>query len=83
MILTIILMDLLTGVEGHINGSQHIPFTLLQKNINVFTSQEDEKICVLYCQKGMRSKKAAEWLLLAGFKNIYSLKGGFEAWSTR
>ncbi|OGT52791.1 MAG: hypothetical protein A3E84_03955 [Gammaproteobacteria bacterium RIFCSPHIGHO2_12_FULL_42_13] len=69
-------------VEGHISGSQHIPFTLLQKNTNVFTSQGDGKICVLYCQKGVRSKKAAEWLLLAGFKNIFSLKGGFEAWSS-
>ncbi len=75
--------ELSEHVQGHISGSQHIPFTLLQKNINVFTAQEDEKICVLYCQKGMRSKQAAEWLLLSGFKNIYSLKGGFEAWSTR
>ncbi len=66
--------------EGHIDGAHHVPLTVLQKNINVFTQPGDGKICVLYCQKGGRSRKAAEQLLNAGFKNVYSLRGGFEAW---
>ncbi|MBI2233580.1 MAG: rhodanese-like domain-containing protein [Micavibrio aeruginosavorus] len=36
--------------------------------------------CVLYCQRGMRSRMAGEILLRAGFTDIYNLKGGYEMW---
>ena len=79
-VITIDVRELSEREGGYINGSLHIPLAVLQKNINTFSQPEGGKICVLYCQKGTRSKKAAEWLMTAGFKNIYSLKGGFEAW---
>ena len=79
-VITIDVRELSEREDGYINGSLHIPLDVLQKNINAFSQPEGGKICVLYCQKGGRSKKAAEWLMTAGFKNIYSLKGGFEAW---
>lgn len=37
---------------------------------------EADKSILLYCTSGMRSKKAAEWLLQKGFKKVLSLKGG-------
>jgi adenylyltransferase/sulfurtransferase len=64
---------------GHIKGARHLPLTVLQKNLQAFTPPENGKTCVLYCQKGARSKKAAEMLMRAGFSNIRSLKGGYEA----
>jgi monothiol glutaredoxin len=35
----------------------------------------------LHCHHGPRSQAAAEQLLLQGFKNVYNLQGGIDAWS--
>jgi monothiol glutaredoxin len=34
-----------------------------------------------YCHHGMRSQNAAEQLLREGFKKVYNLEGGIDAWS--
>jgi monothiol glutaredoxin len=34
-----------------------------------------------YCHHGYRSQSVAEQVLGAGFKNVYNLAGGIEAWS--
>jgi thioredoxin len=39
------------------------------------------KPVLIYCLSGARSKSAAETLLKAGFKNVYNLEGGINAWS--
>ncbi len=36
---------------------------------------------VLHCHHGMRSRTAAEQLLALGFKNVFNLEGGIEAYS--
>ena len=46
------------------------------------TLSKDEKI-VFMCHHGMRSRAAAERFLGEGFKNIYNLEGGIDAWSQR
>ncbi len=33
---------------------------------------------LVYCQKGMRSRQAVDYLLSRGFKQVYSLAGGYE-----
>ncbi|GHN00050.1 hypothetical protein WSM22_15390 [Cytophagales bacterium WSM2-2] len=35
---------------------------------------------LVYCAKGMRSEKAAAILKEKGFKEVYQLKGGLQAW---
>jgi len=35
---------------------------------------------VLHCRSGARSSKAAEILLKKGFKKVFNLKGGIEAY---
>jgi len=37
---------------------------------------------VFQCHHGIRSKSAAEHFLSQGFKNVYNLTGGIEAWSS-
>jgi adenylyltransferase/sulfurtransferase len=64
---------------GHIQDARHLPLSALQKNTDIFAPPERGR-CVIYCQKGARSRKAAELLLRAGFTDIYSLRGGYEAW---
>ncbi len=43
---------------------------------------KDEKV-VFMCHHGMRSRAAAERFLGEGYKNIYNLEGGIDAWSQR
>jgi monothiol glutaredoxin len=38
---------------------------------------------VFQCHHGMRSRNAAERFLREGFKNVYNLEGGIEAWSQK
>ena len=41
--------------------------------------KKDTKI-VIYCYHGNSSRKVASFLSSYGFKNVYSLIGGFDAW---
>jgi monothiol glutaredoxin len=36
---------------------------------------------VVHCHHGVRSRSAAEQLVRKGFRNVYNLEGGIEAWS--
>lgn len=65
--------------SGHIHDALHMPLSAISVHPEQFSPYR-EKTCVLYCQRGMRSRKAAEILLNAGFQNIFSLKGGYETW---
>jgi monothiol glutaredoxin len=38
---------------------------------------------VFQCHHGMRSQAAAEYFQRAGFRRLYNLEGGIDAWSTR
>jgi rhodanese-related sulfurtransferase len=37
---------------------------------------------VVMCHSGGRSRRVAEFLLGNGFSNVFSLRGGIDAWST-
>ena len=38
---------------------------------------------VFQCHHGIRSQHAAEYFRRAGFRNLYNLSGGIDAWSLR
>lgn len=40
--------------------------------------KEKDRIIIVYCQSGVRSKKAVKILNKDGFKNIYHLKNGLD-----
>lgn len=64
---------------GHIKGACHVPLSAIKNDPEVFSPYR-KKPCILYCQRGMRSRMAAEILMNAGFTELYSLKGGYETW---
>lgn len=37
---------------------------------------------LVYCKSGGRSSKSANMMVLAGFKNVYNLEGGYSDWSS-
>jgi len=67
--------------QGHIEGARHLPLSALQKNPEAFAPLAGAD-CILYCQRGQRSKNAAEILASAGFMGLRNLKGGYDAWLT-
>lgn len=67
--------------QGHIPEALHLALSALHRDSEIFTPYRN-RTCVLYCQRGVRSRKAVEILLQAGFSDLYSLKGGYDAWSS-
>ncbi len=61
----------------------HIPnaVSLNDSNVKEFIETADkEKPLVVCCYHGNSSRGAAEYLSQQGFKEVYSMTGGFDAW---
>ena len=62
---------------GRIDGAQLIPLGELPARLGELDPRQR---VVAYCQRGIRSLRAAEILRAAGFADVRSLSGGIEAW---
>ena len=60
--------------EGHLSNSLSFPLESIHNNPNQLNQKKDVPI-VLYCQKGYKSRLAAELLIEAGFENVYTIPG--------
>tara|TARA_B100001123_G_C14886985_1_gene858287 strand:- start:429 stop:719 length:291 start_codon:yes stop_codon:yes gene_type:complete len=61
----------------------HVPnaVSLNDENVKEYIESADkEKPLIVYCYHGISSRGAAEYLSQNGFKEVYSMTGGFEAW---
>ena len=63
--------------EYHLDGAICIPNYEIQNKIEEEVENKDT-IIILYCQSGMRSKKAMEILLEKGYQNVYNIKNGLD-----
>ncbi|HRE30103.1 MAG TPA: molybdopterin-synthase adenylyltransferase MoeB [Anaerolineales bacterium] len=63
---------------SHIEGAHLIPLGELAGRMHELDSA---KTYVLQCKSGVRSMKALELLYTAGFRRLYNLKGGINAWA--
>ena len=63
-----------------IENALHIPMGSIPANLQKLDGDE-EVIC--YCHHGMRSRAAAEHFLKEGFRNVWNLEGGIDAWSLK
>jgi|GEM_PF-146390 len=64
--------------KGHIARSVNIP---LSKFKHSFRNIPNDKIVIVICKNGNRSKKAISFLKDNGYDKLISLKGGTEAWA--
>ncbi len=77
-----ILLDVRTAAEfssGHIENAINMDwnsadFEQKMKQLN------PNKTVLIYCFSGARSMQAAELMRLKGFKTVYELEGGIQAW---
>ena len=56
----------------------------MSNGFNKMVSQLDkEKMVLVYCASGGRSRSAMKKMKDMGFKTIYNLSGGFNAWKNK
>ena len=65
--------------KGTIPGAIKLPRGILEANIDRITADKERKL-VLYCGGGGRSALAALNLKKMGFRNVFSLAGGYRGW---
>ena len=64
--------------DGHIDNALHAESI----DMNKFLAEEDKnKPLLVYCYHGVSSQSAAAFLIEKGFTQVYSLEGGYTAWS--
>ncbi len=75
----VVLLDVRT-VEEHATASIKQAH-LVAKEPEFLKSLDRNRTIVVHCHHGGRSQRAAEQLVADGFKNVYNLEGGIDAWS--
>jgi thiosulfate sulfurtransferase len=71
--------DVSSYTAGHISEAIH----LSDNNLTDFVqANEFDKPLLVYCYHGHSSQPAAQFLAEQGFDHVYSLIGGYTAWST-
>ena len=58
--------------ERHLDKAINISYTIIKDEISKYVANKDDKI-IVYCKSGARSNKAANYLLEAGYNNIFDL----------
>lgn len=64
---------------GHIEGARQIPLAELPRRATEVAAWKDRPVVVV-CRVGGRSRRAAEWLAGAGYRQVVNLEGGMAAW---
>ncbi|MDM5338916.1 rhodanese-like domain-containing protein [Fictibacillus enclensis] len=64
--------------KGHILGARNIPLTQMkQRKMEI----RPDKPVYLYCESGMRSARAAQFLRKNKYTDLSQLRGGFKKWT--
>ena len=66
--------------EGKISGSMNIDYFSASFMATAQNKLDKNKPVLVYCAAGGRSASAAKDLKKAGFKKVYDLEGGYDAW---
>lgn len=64
---------------GHVEGAEHLGRGILERDI-VQRHPDKAQGLVLYCGGGYRSALAADNLQKMGYRQVFSLAGGWKAW---
>lgn len=66
--------------KEHARGARHIGRGILERDVEQTVPDPSAEI-VLYCGGGYRSALSADSLQRMGYRNVWSLGGGFRAWA--
>ena len=65
--------------RGRAEGAVHLGKGIIERDIEALVPDADEEI-VLYCGGGYRSALSADALQRMGYRNVFSLAGGYKEW---
>ncbi len=66
--------------QGFLPGAIHLSKGIIERDIEKMIPNHNQKL-VLYCGGGFRSALAADSIQKMGYKAVWSMDGGFSAWS--
>lgn len=64
-------------LDMYIPKTKHLPLSEMPENMPI----AHQGAVYIHCKSGMRSIKAANMFLEAGFNDVYSVEGGILAWA--
>ncbi|HUQ27028.1 MAG TPA: rhodanese-like domain-containing protein [Usitatibacter sp.] len=64
---------------GHLPRARHIPLSQLSKRVDEIGKFREKPVLVT-CRSGTRAGAASRVLKAAGFKSVFELRGGLNAW---
>lgn len=64
---------------AHAAGAIHLGKGIIERDIETTVPDKDTEL-ILYCGGGYRSALAADTLQKMGYRNVYSMAGGWKAW---
>lgn len=68
-------------IRRHIYSHPKDAFHLTNESYGRFQDEADyEDPVIIICYHGISSRHTAQFLVEQGYDNVYSVKGGFEAW---
>jgi len=65
--------------KGHAAGARHMGRGVIERDIELEVPDHDAEL-ILYCGGGYRSALAADNLQRMGYREVYSMAGGWSAW---
>ena len=65
--------------RGRAEGAVHLGKGIIERDIEAQVPDPDDEI-VLYCGGGYRSALSAEALQRMGYRNVFSMAGGYKEW---
>lgn len=64
---------------GHARGAEHMGRGIIERDIETEVPDHTTEL-ILYCGGGYRSALAADSLQRMGYRNVFSMAGGWKAW---
>lgn len=64
---------------GHASGAEHLGKGVIERDIEARVPDKETEL-ILYCGGGYRSALAVDALQRMGYRNVYSMAGGWRAW---
>ena len=65
--------------DAHAAGSIHLGKGIIERDIETTVPDKDTEL-ILYCGGGFRSALAGDALQKMGYRNVFSMAGGWKAW---
>lgn len=64
---------------GHAAGAEHLGRGVIERDVETKIPDKDTEL-ILYCGGGFRSALACDNLQRMGYREVYSMAGGWKAW---